>query len=112
MPVSGTCVRRADLVAQLSDAGLDVRLQMLRPLMSWNCAQHLFQAVEPLARFACHAEGLLGPLVLRREIGRHLHNLSSLSNPRTSGHSRSESTMNPAIAPLGLMVKAQFARAF
>src|SRR5215467_4465424 len=93
MPVSGSCVRCADLVGQFSDAGLDVRLKMLRPLMSWNCAQHLSQAVEPLARFACHAEGLLGPLVLRREIGRHIHNLSSLSNPRTSGHSRRPPTL-------------------
>jgi len=104
-PVSGSCMCCADLVGKLSDAGLNVRLQVLRPLMPRNCAQHLFQAVETLARFACHAEGLLGPLVLRREIGRHIHNLSSLSNPRTSGHSRTGSTTNPAIAPLGLMVK-------
>src|SRR5262249_51255146 len=99
------CVRCADLIGQLPDAGFNVRLQMLGPLMSRNCAQHLSQAVEPLARFACHAESLLGPLVLRREIGRHPHNLSSLSNSRTCGHSRTESTRNPAIAPLRLMVK-------
>src|SRR5215471_12494357 len=94
MPVSGSCVSCADLVGQLSDAGLNVRLQMLRPFMSWNCTQHLFQAVESLARFACHAEGLLGPLVLRREIGRHIHNLSSLSNLRTYGHSRRPLTLS------------------
>src|ERR1700739_3132886 len=83
MTVRRSCMRSADLLGQLPDAGLNVRLQMLRPLVSRNCAQHLFQAVKTLARFACHAEGLLGPLELRREVGRHLHKIIALSTPRT-----------------------------
>src|SRR5690348_4964326 len=78
-------MRSADLLGQLPDAGLNVRLQMLRPLVSRNSAQHLFQAVETLARFSCRTESLLGPLVFRREVGRHRDNLSALSNPRTCG---------------------------
>ena len=61
---------------------------MLRPLVSRNSAQHVFQAVETLARFACHTKGLLGPLVFRREVGRHHDNLGALSDSRTYGHSR------------------------
>src|SRR4029077_4942948 len=89
-------MRSADLLGQLPDAGLNVRLQMLRPLVSRNSAQHLSQAVETLARFSCRTESLLGPLVFRREVGRHRDNLSALSNPRTCGDARGPMTSQAA----------------
>src|SRR6516225_4602715 len=88
MTVCRSSMRSTDLIGQLPDAGLDVCLQMLRPLVPRNSAQHVFQAVETLARFACHTKGLLGPLVFRREVGRHRDNLGALSDPRTYGHPR------------------------
>ena len=47
--------------------------------------------IETLARFACHTEGLLGPFVFRREVGRHCDNLGALSNPRAYGHADTRS---------------------
>jgi len=60
-----------DLVAELLDARLDVRLEPLGAFVFGDGAQHLAQVLQPLARLARLAVRSLGRLVLGAEIGRH-----------------------------------------
>jgi len=59
------------LFAQVLDAGLDVRLQVLRSLVLGDRAQHLAQPLKALARLARAAKAGFGGLVLRGEVGGH-----------------------------------------
>jgi hypothetical protein len=64
-------LRRLDFLGQFLDAALDIRLQVVGALVLGDGAQHLAQAIEPLARIARLAERGFGGLVLRAEVGRH-----------------------------------------
>ena len=60
-----------ELLGPLLDPPLDVALEVVGPLVLGDHAQHLPEALEPLARVARLAErGLRGP-VLGRQVGGH-----------------------------------------
>jgi hypothetical protein len=66
-----TLARPGDVLRQLLDPRLEVGLDVLGALVLGDRAQHLAQAFEPFLRLTRLAIGLLGRLVLRREVGRH-----------------------------------------
>jgi hypothetical protein len=59
------------LFGQLLDAPLDVALEMVRPLVLGDHAEHLSQPLQALPRVARLAEGSLRGPVLGREVGWH-----------------------------------------
>ncbi len=67
----GALARAAELLGELLDAGLDVRLQVLGALVLGNRAQHLPQAAQALRGVTGSAESRLGTLVLGTQVGRH-----------------------------------------
>jgi len=68
---TSTFLRSREFLGELLDAGLDVRLQMVRPLVLGDGPEHFAQAIETLLRFARLAVGFLRLLVFRCDVGRH-----------------------------------------
>jgi hypothetical protein len=60
-----------ELFGQLPDAPLDVALEMVRPLVLRDYAEHLSQTLQALSRIARLTERAFRGLVLGREVGRH-----------------------------------------
>ena len=66
-----TFLRPRELLSELLDAGLDVRLQVLGTLVLRNRPQHLSEALQPLLRLACLAKGFFCLLVLGCDVRGH-----------------------------------------
>src|SRR5262249_60282260 len=79
--VAAAALRPFQVLRHGLDARLDVGLQALRALVLGNGAQHLAQAVEPLARLAGALVGRFGSLVFGAQVGGHdLGTLRAASN--------------------------------
>jgi cytochrome P450 len=81
-----TFSRRRQVVGQLLDAALQIRLQVLGALVLRNRTQHLFQAVEPTAVVLRYAIRLLGTLVIRTQVGWHSGRPSGRRTRTSSRH--------------------------